>query len=612
MSGESSQTSNEQLDSLGHNNSENDLLSALQSGDFDCAKHAVLDLQDEFDENENIISKALVQAMYLLWIKTTKSNSSEVRHKELAALRLVVTELVGRHGVNPTQGLLTAFHYCMQLGDVKLLKLFFSNGINACHLDSLHNTPLHLACTYSCNPELVQCVLQHDGNTCNVRNAAGMTPLMIAIDKFWGYAAHGKEVWQNSFTTLEILLNLSDIDLNIVDFNQKTPLAIQYERLHSILQCDVLDHVFEICQKMLTLGVDVDVCSSNGETAIHKIFQNIWLNEDYMVKFAKLLLNHPSTNMDATFTRDEEVFTVLTQLFNISVSINNDVQSARYFTLMNDIVLAGANVDALMQKTDDYGRNIFNICLSSMYRGLSDVVQQLMINILANNKSPAVVAAANNKYQNKTPLEHLYPFSTPSLPRLDNFESPYILDIAFGLFRCGASKAEIINILQSKWAVKVPRYQFAKHIGLWYRAGVDMKEFGKVLYFVLQEGIHNNNLKALDCFLREGLSHQVVECAKLLHVDVEYLSDQVPLDVVTKYVNEFHSEPLSLQVCCASVFKDHLQPNAICGVEYLQYKGRFLPDCIKSIILNENLAREINTQVHDWIFNLAKYGIVYG
>ena len=230
------------------NHFEIQLIDALQKQDCHAAKNAVSSLMAGADVD--IISKALVQTMYLLWIRTTQASLKSVRRTEQEVLKIVVAEMFSKLEANPIAGLPTAFHYCMQISDIELLNLFFDHGIDSSYSDMMKNTPLHLACTYVCDAEVVRHILKRGDNTYNTRNAAGMTPLMIVLEKFWGSTAHGKDVWEGVYNTLEVLLSQSDIDLNICDFNGRTPLTIQLEHVHSTAKSDVLNHAYKICAKM--------------------------------------------------------------------------------------------------------------------------------------------------------------------------------------------------------------------------------------------------------------------------------------------------------------------------------------------------------------------------
>lgn len=578
------------------------ILSALQSGKFEEARY-IAEQQETGDEK--IISNALVQATYLLSIKSQTTNITVARKQEICHLKGIIKSLLECHKANPTHGLLTAFHHCMRLGEFDIMKLFILNGVDPNERDCQGNTALHLACLHTYNPDIVRYLVTFGRQAQNIVNSAGECPLLLAVEKLCGSANHDLSHQTDSIMeSIIMLLNCKDIDVNLQDNEGRSPLFCIFEKLHAYHNTEYMRKLYKISDKIIKAGADLNLANKKGQRLIHLALEHFWINNIMICDFVNLLLSQNGIDVNVSYTKNCEQMTPLLLLF---YNLEN-MQKGMVFTLMSSLLQKGADPKALFEIDND-GGNILHIvtrfiplhteCLSSL---LSD----------PERVSPDFVNKQDHK--GHTPFSYLYcrsllPEHSERVVLTDQLEvresirerefKHKSLAVSFNsvqqLIMCGYHLTQVLEhvfpLLYSDVSITstFDELHVVRHLLLFLRAGFSLQcltqnaKFKLMNYFVYTATVANND-KFIECLISDFNFH---------FSDKWYQAySGESLKKLTGAIGHVQNEPVSLQRQCARVIRYNLFPNALYGVAKLKCRQE-LPCTLRDIVLADDLDREL-------------------
>lgn len=571
-----------------------------ESDDYDSDYDAYYDTgEEELFTDEKQDSESLQQALLqLLTAKEDGKNATDTQ-QELHVER--ITCLL-KYGSLSLDDVVNAFHLCMRLGHLEVIKAFITRGVDPTIPDQHGNTAIHLAFLNGCNSQVVEYLLGFiDGEGINDFNKDGETPLIIAVNKFFQcervtFCGETEDL----MNSILCLLESKGIDVNLLNNNGCCTIVTMFEE---ICFCHVryLDKLHQICQKLIAAGADVNAGNNRGKRPIHMVFEDLTTNEGFS-KFRDLLLNDANCDVNVSCIIGDRLVTPLLQLYN---SMKKTVRETDLL-LMEKLLAKGADPTHLFRMLDKRGGNILHMITSPDSLPLNCTC---LIKLLDDPEKLNPTILNSGDVRGYTPFCHLYSKMKITIKKELNGNPGGVskqgrqnMSAEFNVVQqflvCGLQLTPLVvsfmEFLLPKQTTECPlRTIIMRYVLLFLQAGLKLnalklKTKSALLKYAVLYSKMTNNYKILEAVLTDFGLRMFGDLYSKLEDSV-----QVTLQSICSSTNR---EPMSLQRQCAGVIRNNLHPNAVYGVNRLQCRADSevmkIPRCIKDIILAQHLNKE--------------------
>ena len=230
------------------------------------------------------------------WLSAIKNQNFKKIQSMIDAGYDINTKIPSTRDIGDFYDIDTALIYSSQNGDKDVVELLLKNGASADIEDSWGNLPLHLACLEnpsSATPDNHKRVIEMlvpVTKDINSVNSNEQTPLSKFLQSYSLSVSSGNITMSaDDFKYITSLLVSNGSEINVDQHGT----FIIYEFLTTMLQSFLVnDEMYDICQYLIDLGVDVNTCNKNKVTVLSNFLSR---NNSKSAKF--MLENHADVTL---------------------------------------------------------------------------------------------------------------------------------------------------------------------------------------------------------------------------------------------------------------------------------------------------------------------------